>query len=95
MEMDLHLSVGSKTFERGEVKMYRTEHFIASAERDVKIIQSMRRALFAMELVNLSIVEMDGARWRLNFSFEIQQLAETLRLIGVGDDEQLLRPPHA
>lgn len=71
----------------GEGKMYRTEHFIASAERDVKIIQSMRRALFAMELVNLSIVEVDGARWRLNFSFEIQQLAETLRLIGVGDDE--------
>lgn len=74
--------------------MYRTEQFIASAERDVKIIQAMRRALFAMDLVNLSIVEMDGVRWRLNFSFEIEQLEEALRMIGVDDDEHLLRPPN-
>lgn len=74
--------------------MHRTEQFIASAERDVKIIEAMRQALIAMELVNLSIVEMDGARWRLNFSCEIQQLAETLRMMGVHDDERLSRPPR-
>lgn len=74
--------------------MHRTEQFIASAERDVKIIEAMRQALFAMELVNLEIVEMDGARWRLNFSGEIERLAETLRMMGLRDDECLLRPPH-
>lgn len=73
--------------------MHRTEQFIANAERDVKIIDAMRQALFAMELVDLAIVEMDGARWRLNFSCEIRQLAETLRMMGVGDDERLPRPP--
>lgn len=72
--------------------MFTTEQFIASAEREVKMIETMRAALFAMELVNLSIVEMDGARWRLNFTCEIEQLAETLHMIGVEDDERLLRP---
>lgn len=74
--------------------MQRTEQFIASAERDVKIIEAMRQALFAMELVNFAIVEMDGAKWRLNFSCEIERLAETLRMMGVRDDECLLRPPR-
>lgn len=74
--------------------MHRTEQFIASAERDVKIIEAMRQALFAMELVDLAIVEMDGARWRLDFSCEIERLAEMLRMMGVRDDERLHRPPH-
>lgn len=86
--------IGGDHYDKPRGRMHRTEQFIVNAERDVKIIEAMRRAMYAMELVNLAIVEMDEARWRLNFSFEIQQLAEALHLIGVEDDELLLRPPR-
>lgn len=67
--------------------MQKADKFIAGVVRDVKVIEAISQTLFALELVHLAEVEVEGTDDVLDFSCDIDGLKRALRLMGSGDDE--------
>lgn len=66
--------------------------FIAQAERDSRVIVSLRMTLEAMEITHGSRITMAGVAGVLNYSKEIRAVREALTLLGADPDEPLSKP---
>lgn len=62
--------------------MTSAEQSIAQSERNVRVINAMKHAMVAMQLIELAEVKVEGAHWKLNFSSQILGLKEALYLMG-------------
>lgn len=66
--------------------MNTTEQFIATVERDARVIEEIRQTLLVLELLNLAGVSIQGATMQLVLSREIERLKHVLRMLGSSDD---------
>jgi hypothetical protein len=60
---------------------------IATTKRDGIIADAVRRALYAMKLVNGITIESEGVRGTLQFEHEMAKLEGALRLLDVNTDD--------
>lgn len=72
-------------------EMQYVHDFIARVARDVKIVEAIGGALFAMELIHQAEFNVEGEDGSLDFSCEIEQLKGALRILGVSDDEDIIQ----
>ena len=67
--------------------MQKSEEFAAGVTHDVRVIEASTETLFALEIIHLAGMTIDGEEDVLDFSCEIIKLKEALRLAGAGEGD--------
>ena len=70
-----------------EAKVQRSEEFAAGVARDVRVIEAITETLFALEIIHLAGMTIDGEDDVLDFSSEILKLKHALRIARAGDED--------
>jgi len=68
------------------------DEYLASAERDGKLIDAIYRGLYGMSLTNGCSVTVEGRSYALNYNHEMNRLRDALKLLGVDPNEPLPEP---